>query len=793
MRTLRALILFGCVVVVAVLIASGQRVQAACPSSPTTYGNGAIEGPIEESESLFPTVAVDGSNRFIAAYETRLVNGRNRIFVARFNADGSCLCNTGDTCPAPVVSSNAARFHHASICIQRITNPSFRLVWEGGINPVIGPNDGGDIYSLTYGLLTSSFGPSQQGAPGINHLAYYTPSGGLSDSGGVCGDGWGRIAQSGSEGVAYRAVCAASASNFVESCDTASSAICFTNVWQPGTSMRADGASAQAWAHPVDNTDLSTAFDIQIQEFSSSGGLIGSDVMVNQPVRTSVTSESSAATAFRDTEVLAVWVGPTPQACSPSGRFRVYARRMRWDGSGTIDFVGDQFIVDSDLSWNPISQADANPTVAIHPTSDEFIVGWNVVGTGANDEVWEIHAQYFRFDGDCVRPIGGEFRVNQDTSYTDTDDGSPHLQERRLAESGQHTCAYRVDGGVVFAWQRGVMNTTPNTYFTILPAGYANDQAAVAPCAKGDCNHDADVNGDDIYPFEVALIDATALTLPTYDCHSLVENCPFDTNYDGIVSVDDVPPFICLLLGLPGNCNGGTVCFGAEITDCNDNAIDDQVEIHLRSTADCNSNGLPDECDIALSYSADANENGVPDECDPADCNDNGIDDLIDIAEETSADCNLNSWPDECEPDCNDNGVPDDCDIDPTDPDGDSVVYPDCNNSSLPDECDFELPLHPSYDCNENGIPDECDIASEYSEDANENGIPDECDYELGRSEGESAVDQEAAWLAFYEWQIDAYAALSAMSQFERFEATVGKLHELGLPDAIPWARVSAP
>ena len=45
------------------------------------------------------------------------------------------------------------------------------------------------------------------------------------------------------------------------------------------------------------------------------------------------------------------------------------------------------------------------------------------------------------------------------------------------------------------------------------------------------------------------------------------------------------------------------------------------------------------------------------------DCNDNGIDDTLDIANLTSDDCNGNGLPDECERDANDDGTPDSCEF----------------------------------------------------------------------------------------------------------------------------------
>ncbi len=47
----------------------------------------------------------------------------------------------------------------------------------------------------------------------------------------------------------------------------------------------------------------------------------------------------------------------------------------------------------------------------------------------------------------------------------------------------------------------------------------------------------------------------------------------------------------------------------------------------------------------------------------PLDCNDNEVDDLVDIDTGFSLDCNENDIPDECEPDCDDSGVPDACEL----------------------------------------------------------------------------------------------------------------------------------
>jgi hypothetical protein len=68
----------------------------------------------------------------------------------------------------------------------------------------------------------------------------------------------------------------------------------------------------------------------------------------------------------------------------------------------------------------------------------------------------------------------------------------------------------------------------------------------------------------------------------------------------------------------PWNDDGGNSfsdgpCF---FDDCNNNGIDDMIDVADGTSADCNGNGIPDECDIADGYSGDCNGNGIPDECD---------------------------------------------------------------------------------------------------------------------------------------------------------------------------------
>lgn len=64
---------------------------------------------------------------------------------------------------------------------------------------------------------------------------------------------------------------------------------------------------------------------------------------------------------------------------------------------------------------------------------------------------------------------------------------------------------------------------------------------------------------------------------------------------------------------------------------------------------DCNENGIDDALDIAGPTSTDCDGNGVPDECFMVDCNDNGTADGCDIEGGASLDDDANGIPDECE------------------------------------------------------------------------------------------------------------------------------------------------
>ena len=128
----------------------------------------------------------------------------------------------------------------------------------------------------------------------------------------------------------------------------------------------------------------------------------------------------------------------------------------------------------------------------------------------------------------------------------------------------------------------------------------------------------------------------------------------------------------------------------AGMSDCNDNGLNDDLEIIL-GNFDCDNNGVPDECESG---------NG-------GDCNQNDVCDAFEIY----------YWG---EADCNDNGILDECEVFDVDSDGDGA----------PDACDNCIDLfNPDQnDCDGDGVGDACAIAKGDVEDCNSNGVPDFCE-----------------------------------------------------------------
>jgi hypothetical protein len=564
--------------------------------------------------------------------------------------------------------------------------------------------------------------------------------------------------------------------------------------------------------------------NIKLQIFDATGAPLGNEILVNDTaLEVPDSTQFTPAVALDDLgNIICVWSGRNyfGNCTGPSGH--IFGRRLFWDRDPSTNIVtaGPVFFVDSDEDSRPLDESGfvetVNPTVSIIPSSDPALRGRSIVAFNAVPEPFgahEIHAQYFDVRG---RPLGPEFRVNQEAGLGGDD------IPRRLANSAQHTVSYAADESVLVTWTR-FENNNETVHFTRLPPGYAETLCGEATCLKGDANNDLAVDIDDTVDFVDALL--FGVTEPGACPGEIVfDHCRFDMNGDCLVNGLDIQCFVDTVLG--------RACTEPlRMIDCNSNEVEDAEDIALGTSFDVNSNGIPDECeadcngndtpddwDIAQHTSVDCDASGRPDECE-SDCNGNGVNDACDVDPAdpdgnglVSADCNASGIPDECEQDCNSNGVPDDCDVDPADPDGDEFVSADCNSNGLPDECDLALPppfgsldcntngipdecdiasceSDPSCDdCNENGIPDGCDIAAQISEDTNSNGIPDECESQQAQggggevlsedtgespvpqestgggdettggtpmpqeSTGESPVPQEAAWAEFYDW-----------------------------------------
>ncbi len=77
-------------------------------------------------------------------------------------------------------------------------------------------------------------------------------------------------------------------------------------------------------------------------------------------------------------------------------------------------------------------------------------------------------------------------------------------------------------------------------------------------------------------------------------------------------------PYWIRVAGWDGDSGGISLATFVEerpVSDCNDNGVDDAVDIAVGTSKDCQPNSIPDECDIADGISQDLDGDGVPDEC----------------------------------------------------------------------------------------------------------------------------------------------------------------------------------
>jgi len=159
--------------------------------------------------------------------------------------------------------------------------------------------------------------------------------------------------------------------------------------------------------------------------------------------------------------------------------------------------------------------------------------------------------------------------------------------------------------------------------------------------------------------------------------------------------------------GWPPTTNGASIMLGANFLDptANDfgcawatalDGIDGAVTSTEVITTAPNGNNV-------ISFSGDnvASPGFVETSSTFVDCNDNGLDDSLDICSGNVQDCNGNGIPDECEPDCNNNGLPDECDFA-----NDFTI--DCDLDGVLDEC--QIAANASLDTNNNGLLDACEV-----------------------------------------------------------------------------------
>jgi len=175
------------------------------------------------------------------------------------------------------------------------------------------------------------------------------------------------------------------------------------------------------------------------------------------------------------------------------------------------------------------------------------------------------------------------------------------------------------------------------------------------------------------------------------------------------------------------NCGNGTPSLGTIMSYCHifpgytsniELRFHARIQTHLENDMnfadclwfDCNNNGLDDSVDIADGTSFDINANDVPDECE--DCNGNSRLDSEDISLNDSYDWNLNGIPDECEANCTGGVFPDEYAIFLGEVD-------DLNGNNLPDQCE--------PDCDDNGVADFYEIATGVADDFDRNMVPDHC------------------------------------------------------------------
>lgn len=503
---------------------------------------------------------------------------------------------------------------------------------------------------------------------------------------------------------------------------------------------------------------------------------------MNQPDRDRPDSDQiSPAVDFDGCgNIIVTWVGQSPP--NSVEFLNVYARRLYFDDStNLLYFLGDQFIVNSEDGWELESDpALIHPAVAISPSGSTpvgpapFLIAWNA-RTFATDESeslifpthfqWGVRGQFFE---SSFRAVGPNFDVspNPRPGAAATFEGV----DRTLAESAQHTIDYAGKGTKVATWTettQGIIGEDPviqDVWVTEFDFPLVSEtieeyfDSQPGRCTKGDLNLDGIVTFDDIEPFVELLVSLEPWYL------SYAELCPADVNNDGSADGADIQCFVDLLTGgASDNCSAiGNPC-SAEFVPPEQSQFGFGEGAHSEgesaSSSEDSSGSIEDS--FAASF----------------DCNGDGLDDWSSI---------------------------------------ESGDVADCNGNGQSDDCDQTYGFILSFDCNDNGTLDECDVARGDSADVDWNGIPDECDAAVGLSPvaRSSPVDLDGqvvlcsdewnelldfgnseAQTAFYEWTVGRAWGLDAMSAdgaaisgVEQFRGMIEKRIELGLPLSNPYS-----
>ena len=140
-------------------------------------------------------------------------------------------------------------------------------------------------------------------------------------------------------------------------------------------------------------------------------------------------------------------------------------------------------------------------------------------------------------------------------------------------------------------------------------SGYTHVESDIWYCYTATCTGDATVSlCGSSYDTKLAVYDGCAC--PT-EASAIACNDDFcDLQSEATFAVTAGMQYLVRVGGYQGAQGAGTMavsCDGVPFTDCNENGVDDGVDLSQGTSQDCNANMIPDECDI---------EDGTSDDCD---------------------------------------------------------------------------------------------------------------------------------------------------------------------------------